>query len=246
MAVPHMEWEADQFVPSAPKHHPELAITVTIVQDAHAKLGKHLTGKESARVVNGAKTTGCADTGAMTCSGGTELLDLLHCPTRFLLKTSHRIHGVTGTSLDVMGSLLRIEANGRVTRQVVYISRNTRGLYLSERALIDLGAVPGHFPAPAASANAATSMSEPLEGCAPCGCPKRSAVPEPPKTMPFPATESNREKLEQWMRSHFAASAFNTCGHQPLQEMSGSLIDIHFLPDMTPQAIHTPIPVPYL
>ena len=244
--VPHMEWDGDQFVPSAPKRHPELAITITVMQDAHNKLGKYLSGKERARVVNGARTTGCADTGAMTCSGGMELLELLHCPERFLLKTSHRIHGVTGTSLDVLGSLLlRIEANGRVTRQVVYISRNTHGIYLSERALRDLGAVAGCFPAPATSVTAGASASQPQEGCAPCGCPKRSAVPELPTAIPYPATEENREKLEQWMRSHFAASAFNTCEHQPLQEMSGPPVDIHFLPDVTPEAVHTPIPVPF-
>ena len=248
-AVPHMEWDGAQFVASAPKRHPEMAITVTIMQDAHAKLGKRLTGKERANIVNGAKTTGCADTGAMTCSGGTELLELLQCPQRFLLKTSHRIRGVTGTNLDVLGSLLlRIEANGHVTRQVVYISRNTRGIYLSERALRDLGAVTDGFPTPvetSCSATNDTSEQKTSGDKAPCGCPKRSDVPELPKTMPYPATEDNRAKLEQWMRNYFAASAFNTCEHQPLQEMSGPPVDIHFLPDVTPQAIHTPIPVPY-
>ena len=156
---------------------------------------------------------------------------------------------MTGTNLDVLGSLLlRIEANGHVTRQVVYISRNTRGIYLSERALRDLGAVTDGFPTPvetSCSATNDTSEQKTSGDKAPCGCPKRSDVPELPKTMPYPATEDNRAKLEQWMRNYFAASAFNTCEHQPLQEMSGPPVDIHFLPDVTPQAIHTPIPVPY-
>ena len=246
--VPHMEWNGDQFVPSAPKRHPELEITVTVMQDAHNKLGKCLSSKQRARLVNGARTTGCADTGAMTCSGGMELLKLLDCPEKFLLRTSHRIHGVTGASLDVVGSLLlQIEANGRVTRQVVYISRNTHGIYLSERALRDLGAVTDCFPAATASSAAAmaTSAAASTEDCAPCGCPKRSSVPEPPTGIPYPATEENRDKLEQWIRNHFAASAFNTCEHQPLQEMTGPPVDIHFLPDVTPQAVHTPIPVPF-
>ena len=243
--VPHMEWQDGQFTPSAPKRHPEMAITVTIMQDAHAKLGKHLSHRERAKIINGAKTTGCADTGAMTCSGGVELLDLLQCPKKYLLKTSHRIQGVTGTKLDVLGSLLlRFESNGRVSRQVVYISRNTHGLYLSERALRDLGAVGDSFPEPASS-SAAASTPQPRDGFAPCGCPKRSAVPEKPTSLPYPATEANRGKLEQWIRDHFAASAFNTCEHQPLQEMSGPPVNIHFLPDATPQAVHTPIPVPH-
>ena len=255
--VPHMEWDGSQFVPHPPQRHPELAVTLTIMQESHAKLGKHLTGKERAFIVNGARAAGCADTGAMTCSAGPELLELLHCPERFLLKTSHRIRGVTGTSLDVLGSLLlRIEANGRITRQVVYISRNTRGIYLSERALKDLGAVTDFFPAPAdsssatassaaSSASASANTPHSQEDYAPCGCPKRSVVPEPPKVMPYAATEKNRSKLDQWIRSHFASSAFNTCEHQPLQKMSGPPVDIHFLPDAEPQAVHTPIPVPY-
>ena len=147
-AVPHMEWDKGQFTPCPPKRHPELPVTLTIMQEAHSKFGKHLTGFERSGVCHGARTTACADTGAMTCSGGEEVLKLLHCPEHFLLRTSHRISGVTGTKLEVIGSLLlRIEANGRITRQVVYISRNTHGLYLSERALKDLGTVPEDFPA---------------------------------------------------------------------------------------------------
>ena len=166
-AVPHMEWDGSQFVPHAPKRHLELAITVTVMQDAHNRLGRHLSGNERAKLVNGARTTGCADTGAMTCSAGMELLELLHCPTRFLLRTSHRIQGVTGAILDVLGSLLlRIEANGHVTRQVVYISRNTHGIYLSERALRDLGAVTDCFPAPTASASVCQLVAAAGRPCA--------------------------------------------------------------------------------
>ena len=255
-AIPHMEWNGNEFTPAHPKSHPSLPITVTILHDSHIKLGKRLTTREYARVPNGARTTACADTGAMTCSSGPELLKLLHCPERYLLKTSHRIHGVTGTNLDVLGSLLlRIEVNGRVTKQVVYVSRNTRGIYLSERALRDLGVVPQSFPAsslpvPAAS-ETASHVKEGTSGTtlgqkrAPCGCLERSTVPLPPDKMPYPATEANREQIEQWIKNRYASSAFNTCEHQPLQEMSGAPVEIHFTPDAVPTAVHTPIPIPH-
>ena len=47
--------------------------------------------------------------------------------------------------------------------------------------------------------------------------------------MPFPGEEANREKLETWLRKRYAASAFNTCPHQQLQEMTGKPLDIVFV-----------------
>ena len=257
-SVPHMEWDKGQFTPSSPKRHPELPVTLTIMQQAHSKFGKRLTGFERSNICHGARATACADTGAMTCSGGIEILKLLRCPEHLLLKTSHRIIGVTGTLLEVIGSLLlRIESKGRITRQVVYISRNTRGLYLSERALKDLGAVPEHFPSPSNESDRSRIASQSAgrspgrangtaaAHTAPCGCPKRSTVPPIPERIPYPADEDNRQKLEHWIRDHFASSAFNTCEHQPLQEMTGAPLDIQFKTDVTPSAVHTPIPVPH-
>ena len=257
--IPHMEWDNNQFTPCPPKRHPELPVTLTIMQQSHYKFGKHLTGFERSRICYGARATACADTGAMTCSGGIDILKLLRCPEHLLLKTSHRITGVTGTQLDVIGSLLlRIEAKGRITRQVVYISRNTHGLYLSERALKDLGAVSEHFPSPLSELDVSKVTSQitgralgrtPDNRAAPqtasCGCPKRSAVPPLPEKIPYPAEEGNREKLEHWIRDHFASSAFNTCEHQLLQEMTGAPLDIQFKADTSPTAVHTPIPVPH-
>ena len=250
-SIPYMEWNGDEFTPAHPKSHPDLPITVTIMHNSHAKLGKCLTRQEYARVPNGARTTACADTGAMTCSSGPEILKLLHCPERYLLKTSHRIRGVTGTNLDVLGSLLlRIETEGRITKQVVYVSRNTRGIYLSERALRDLGEVDKNFPTPS-SASAGSEAASHGTGTtlkqkkAPCGCLERSAVPPPPDKMPYQATEANRDKIEQWIKDHYASSAFNICEHQSLQEMTAPPVDIHFTPDATPTAVHTPIPIPH-
>ena len=49
-----------------------------------------------------------------------------------------------------------------------------------------------------------------------CGCHKRSLPPPPlPTTLPFPATEDNREKLQQYLLQYYASSTFNVCEHQP-------------------------------
>ena len=47
------------------------------------------------------------------------------------------------------------------------------------------------------------------------------------------------------MRNRYAASAFNTCPHQPLQEMTGKPLDIVFVEGAVPVAVHTPVIVPH-
>ena len=77
-----------------------------------------------------------------------------------------------------------------------------------------------------------------------CDCPRRQPPPLPPKELPFPAVEDNREKLEQWLLSYYKASTFNTCHHQPLLPKEGPPLRLMIDPDAKPVACHTPIDVP--
>ena len=43
---------------------------------------------------------------------------------------------------------MKISFNNRTTRQLVYISENVKGTFLSERALMDLVLIPINFPEP--------------------------------------------------------------------------------------------------
>ena len=108
--------------------------------------------------------------------------------------------------------------------------------------MIDLGLIPDKFPSePSVSnSNAMTSSDK-----AKCGCYNRTKVPEMPSFIPFAPTTDNREKLQRWILEYFQTSAFNTCPHQPLQTMTGKPMDISFKPNITPSAVHTPIPVPH-
>ena len=123
-------------------------------------------------------------------------------------------HGITSTKLDVKGVIpLHIEANGHHTRQVVYISNNIKGFYLSESALKDLVILDPSFPNQQSTSHA-NKVKYPT---APRGCHiLRSIVPDLPRTIPFPPREEYREKLHAWILDHYAASAFKTCTHQPL------------------------------
>ena len=247
-AQPHMEWVGDRFTPSAPDPHPSLSVQVSVLHDSHARFGKSLTHRKRVGIHSRVQTTVHADTGAMTCVSGPELLQQLHCPEQYLVRTRHRIHGVTGTDLDIMGSLLaEIEADGQKTKQVVYISRNTTGFYLSERALKDLGTIPRDFPhaEPRDLGSQQAAAETKTDGIAPCGCSLRSPAPPPPVTLPYPPTAENRHLLEQWLLDKYQASAFNVCEHQLLPKMDGRPLDIHFRPDAEPAAFHCPIPVPH-
>ena len=78
---------------------------------------------------------------------------------------------------------------------------------------------------------------------APCGCLNRMAPPPLPR-LPFPATDSNRSRLEEYLLNYYKSSTFNTCPHQPLPHMSGPPMKLMIDPKATPVAHNSPIPVP--
>ena len=77
-----------------------------------------------------------------------------------------------------------------------------------------------------------------------CQCPPRSSLPPMPTSMPFPATKDNVKSIEQWLLDFYASSTFNVCPHHELPMMTGPPIALMVNPDATPEAVHTPFPVP--
>ena len=78
---------------------------------------------------------------------------------------------------------------------------------------------------------------------APCGCPLRTAAPDPPQ-IPAGATEADIEKLKELLITHYEASTFNTCSHQPLPLMHGPPLEFALRPNVVPKAVYTPSVVP--
>ena len=242
MAVPHMEWDGEKFVKQAPKEPPRLTITIEVITD-RSVIPTDLPFPPSFRTRT-ATASILADSGAQTCSGDIPLLTQLGCTVENLLPTSHGIRGVTNTRLELLGILpVRITAGDHRTNQIMYFAKNTRGCLLSEKALIDLRILPSNFPA--ACRTTTTSISSFVRRLsAPCGCLKRLPPPPLPEAIPFPPVPGNVAKLESFIRSFFAASAFNVCPHQPLPAMTGDLMTVTLRQDAMPYAIHTPIPIP--
>ena len=243
---PHMEWDGAHFSPSRPKPPPKLMVNVSIMSEAHKKFGKAWRGSRKGALGSHA-VEAYTDTCCQTCTAGVDFIKAIGCPEEYLVPTSHNIIGITSAPLDIIGSVLvRIEVEGKVSRQMVHISRNCQGLYLSELALADLNVVPQSFPHPPTSL-AATSVDT---ACCKDGvdtpCITRTKTPDRPAKIPLAPTKENVPALEKWLLNAFSSSGFNMCTNQLLPGMTGEPMDI-VMRDDAPKSRkwYTPIPVPY-
>ena len=244
--IPHMEWNSDKgtFERKRPNPPPRIKVEVAMMSEVHHRFGIKCDMRYNPKF-----TSAVADTGCQTTTAGIDMLKLLNIPKRFLIPTSHRILGITDTKLRIIGALLlRIKHNQRTTMQMVYISENVSGLYLSETACKELGIVDENFPDQHTKVNAtkidADDEDHDVENDD-CECIPRSEPPDRPAQIPFPPTKENKGKLKNWLLENFKSSAFNTCTHQPLKEMVGEPMTITFKEEKhIPYAVHTPIRVP--
>ena len=197
-----MSWDGNKFKQQAPSPSPIVQCHMEVMTHAHKSFGKHITGKP----LSAQQVSSCTDTGAQTCSSGPEILERLGCSDDILVPTRHRIKGITDTPLDISGALfLNISLGKYNTRQMVYISKNTKGFFLSESALKDLHLIPEDFPK--SQFDSPSSSKSCNSNIAPCGCLKRGDVPPVPEKIPFPPTAENRERIEKWLLEYFADSA---------------------------------------
>ena len=206
-----------------------------------------------------------ADTGCQSCLAGFKVVKKLGLSTKDLIPVSLKMHAADNHDIQILGAtILRLSGKDRLgkersTRQVVYVTNGTDKLFLSREACMDLGIISHQFPLVGEA-----SMGE-AKGCQPsppqpiaaaateapndhpareCNCPRRTKPPPIPSTLPYPATEENREKLKQHLLDHYSSSTFNTCEHQPLPMMTGPSMRLMINPKATPTAHHSPIPVP--
>ena len=228
-----MEWKDDSFAPTRPESPPKIGISIKVLEQTHEQFGK-----KDGPIISDLRTEAVADSGCQTCTAGPELLNKLKCSYAYLVKTKHKIVGITHAPLDILGTLfLRITYGGRSSNQMIYISKNCKGFYLSQTAMKDLGIVAENFPQ-SVSASMELQSDE-------CHCPKRTPPPDRPKDIPFAPTQENIPKLKSWILDTFGSSAFNQCPHQELPMMTGEPVRLHLKEDAVPYAAHTPIPVPH-
>ena len=234
-----MEWDDKKakFVRSIPVAPPTVKLHARVMEDAHRQFGIRCEGGDPMQLM------AVTDTGCQTSTAGVDIMKKLNIEENDLIPTSHRIIGITDTRLQILGAaMLELSFNDLTTRQMVYISSNASGLYLSEAACKDLGVIDENFPNVTSSCST-KKLDDEVEDS--CKCLPRVDAPERPSEIPFPPNDENIENLQDWLLEKFSASAFNTCTHQTLKEMTGEPLKIVFKRDHQEHRVHTPIEVPH-
>ena len=252
----HVEWdkEAAHWKQRQPRAMPRCVVDISVLTEEQATFfPSRRVGYENAGQLRGWVST--PDTGAQITVAGMALLNKLNIPARDLIPVSQTVTAANDSQLGIIGGILikvtlKCEGVEVSTKQLCYISRECKGMFLSLSACKDLTIVHDKFPQPMGRAAAAVSIAGigeqvggvPVAAKAECGCPVRSKSPTLPSTMPYKAAE--RDKLEEWILKRYAASAFNVCTHQKFPGMSGPDLHIDVDPNAKPIAIHVPVPVP--
>lgn len=208
------------------------------------------------RASNIGTVSATADTGCQSCLAGVTLLPKLGLQACHLIPTKMRMTAANSNGIKILGALpLRISGisptgDHCITHQIVYFTDSTDRCFLSKQACMALGIIPATFPTLGAAGSSSdivgstASDTTSFTSHPSCECPRRQTPPPRPTSLPFPATEENRERLEKWLLDYYSSSTFNVCAHQPLPMMSGRPMHLMIDPDATPVARHTPIPVP--
>ena len=138
----HKEWDncESKFISKSPEKPPVIKITARLMHEVHQSFGVKCEAVDQ-------NVLAVADTGCQTSSAGIDVLKAMGLKKRHLIPTSHRIIGITDTQLRILGAMfIEFEHDGKFSKQMVYVSENSSGLYLSKTALVQLGIIDQNFP----------------------------------------------------------------------------------------------------
>ncbi len=237
---------------------PFLNLTAKVLTEDFESLGFDSTSKGGEPKV--ISLSAMADTGCQSCLAGIKIIYRLGLRKRDLIPVDMKMHAANNKGISILGAvIMRLSgksSDGNVveTRQMVYVTDNSDKLFLSKEACMALGMISSNFPMigevsgtdESIDSTRDTSPPVPIEShpTVECECPKRSTPPPIPSELPYPPTEENRGKLEQYLLDRYKSSTFNTCEHQTLPLMEGPPMKLMVDPDATPVAHHKPVPVP--
>ena len=199
-----------------------------------------------------------ADTGAMSNVWGLSDYTAAGFSVSDLHPSTVQIKAASGHTMNIVGQFDGLfkgtapNSDNITAVACVYVSDEVKGFYLSKDTMIKLYVIDDSFPTigicrtmrePTICAQVSEDMGILSTGTT-CDCPQRSAVPERPKSLPFPATPGNIPRMKEWLIDRYASSTFNTCPHRALPCMSGPPMEIHVDPEATPKVCNKPAPVP--
>ena len=160
------------------------------------------------------------DTGAQLTVTGIKLIHSLGIKKSELIPLSHGVSAANNAGLSLIGGAFitfkgvnSADGVARETKQLCYVASVVEGVYLSKTACIDLGLIHEDFPEVGTFGSLKAGSFIPNKLCnnkdakeyqsfntdqsRPCNCPHRELPPPAPTELPFPATDSNREKLKK-------------------------------------------------
>ena len=242
----------DRWVRQSSKPQPYITVHVSVSAEDFTDLGYQLSSTPTS-----ATLPAMADTGCQSCLAGIKVLTRLGMSTADLIPVSMKMHAANNNAINIIGAVVlrfygeSVSGDCLETRQLTYVTDSSDRLFLSHEACVALGMISPKFPRigealPVQDSDSAVSGLNPgvPHDVAPCGCPKRSPPPPPSSELPYPATEDNREQLQDFLMDHYGASTFNKCPHQPLPMMDSPWMRMMVDPDAQPVAHHKAIPVP--
>ena len=232
----------------------------------HPRISLHVTPEGSQK---SADIVGIADTGAQSNIMGYNSFIACGFDVNLLRSVSMNVYAANKQALNIIGGFAaKVECvvQGKVVSSngMFYVSKSVMGLFVSFDTLIKLQLIDSAFPMVGCSQSSVgkqrpthteLSLVDTLSlnsGCCSsssnkenhCDCPQRSAVPLRPSSLPFTPVPANIHLMKEWLLKYFKSSTFNTCPHQPLQQMAGPPIEIHLSDTATPRVCHTPSPIP--
>ena len=177
------------------------------------------------------------DNGASICLAGTQHIKNLNLSPADLIPCNKQVTAVGGSKITSIGWLpMTFEIGSHSTKQPLYICEKVDRIYLGRRSCSELTILPPSFqyPMPNYMINESVHTATHIE---------TSEIPRKPRNLPYPATDNNVDRLQQYLIDSFKSTAFNKCS--PLPAMETKQVHIHLKPDAKPHAQHVPIPVPF-
>ena len=247
---------SDTWINKGSKPQPYISLTAKVALEDYNALGFRQPAD-----TNTVAISAMADTGCQSCLTGIRIVKRLGLHEKDLIPVKMKMHAANNKGICILGAtflcLLGKDQHGQTieTRQMTYVTDNSKKFFLSREACITLGIIPKDFPEVSTTCNT-IQVPKPCESYDPtydqnndvsnrdCNCPARQKPPPPPINLPFPAIGTNRAKVQEYLLDYYKSSTFNTCEHQTLPLMEGPPMKLMVDPDATPTAHHTPVPVP--
>ena len=193
---------SDTWVKQKSKSQPFINIVAKVSPDDYSALGFRLNQKRATSVVLPAM----ADTGCQSCLAGLKVVHRLTLRESDLIPVTMKMHTATNLGIKILGAtVLRLSAAGPdgqtlETRQMTYITDAWDKLFVSREACTTLGIIQETTPKIGMQSLSLPNMNSAIhEQPATCGCPKHTAPPPPPSTMPCPGTEENLPPLKSYL-----------------------------------------------